>query len=204
MTRIWAGVGVMVVAIAAVAAAAQPRAHAGRSQVRARPAAGRVTQARLSDANILAMMKGGDSVEVVLSKWVRERTTNAGLRSYTEMLTRDHSKGVREVTALARRVHIRPQSPADDTTWQHNQHVEDRLAALKGLAFDTAASRHWIRDHRHDIQDTERMMKEAHNAEVRRSLEAELPTLRQHLTAAEALTRALDREHGVVARRARR
>ncbi len=197
MTRSAAVVGAVVL-VAAVGAAALAQSP-GHGRRHARPAG-----AAMSDANILAEMKGGDSVEVVLSKWVRARTENAGLRAYTETLTRDHSKGVREVEALARRVRITPVPPPDDTTWEHNRHVEDRLSALKGFDFDTAASRHWIRDHRHDIADTERMMKEAHDAAVRRGLEGEMPTLREHLRLAETLTRTLDREHGTMARRARR
>ncbi len=199
MTRSGAVVGAVILVMAVGAAAwAQPPGH-GRQGARAARAA-----QRMSDANILAEMRAGDSVEVVLSKWVRERTENAGLRAYTETLTRDHAKGVREVDALARRVRITPVSPSNDTTWEHNRHVEDRLSALKGFDFDTAASRHWIRDHRHDVADTERMMREAHNPAVRRGLAGEMPTLREHLRLAETLTRTLDREHGTMARRARR
>ncbi len=199
MTRSGAVLGAMVLVAAAGAAALAQSPEHGRHPARH----ARAVQA-MSDANILAEMKGGDSVEVVLSEWVRARTSNAALRAYTETLTRDHSKGVREVDALARRVHITPVSPPNDTTWLHNRHVEDRLSALKGFDFDTAASRHWIRDHRNDMADAERMMRAAHDAAVRRGLEGEMPTLREHLRLAETLTRTLDREHGTMARRARR
>ncbi len=186
------GIVAMVVAAASAQGGPRPRRHARHE----------AKQEKLSDANILEEMKQGDSVEVVLSKWVRAHTENRALTAYTETLTRDHTKGVRDAERLAERVKIRPEAPADDTTGQHNQHVEERLEHTeKGFAFDTAAAEHWVRDHKNDIADTEKMIREAKDPKVRAGARQEMPTLRRHLSEAERLVATLEREHGRAAQR---
>ena len=143
----------------------------------------------LTDANILAVEKGGDSSEVVIATFVRARTTSAPIRSYATMLVDDHGKGQRETESLARSLGVTPQSPPGDTTAQKTLHTLERLRTLKGAALDTAFVNGEILDHKHDIEEAHRMAADAHQPRVRTLVQSSLPVLQKHLDRAQQLVK---------------
>ena len=143
---------------------------------------------RLSDANIIAKMEGGDSSEVAIATFARTKATNAGVKSYAAMLINDHKKALSDAKALEKKTSINAQTPPNDTTDQATSHVLDRLKSIaKGTAFDTAFVNHEVEDHQHDISDTQSMMGAAQNADVKSALQKSLPVLQKHLNRAQEL-----------------
>lgn len=156
------------------------------------PAAAAADTGKLSDANIIAKMEGGDSSEIQVASLARTKATNAGVKSYAEMLVSDHGKALTDTKKLATSTKITPQAPPGDTTAQMTSHLLDRFKGLaKGAAFDTAFVNHEVEDHQHDIDETKQMGAQAQNSDVKNALNKSLPTLQKHLDRAQQLQKTL-------------
>ena len=145
----------------------------------------------MSDANILAQEHGGDSAEVVIARYAKAHASDAGVKSFAQLLIDDHSKGEKEVEAVVKKVLITPQPAADDTTSQETAHTLAHLGTLKGHDLDTAFVAHEIQDHQTDIADAHKAVAAAKNAQVKRLVEKSLPELQKHLDRAQALDKKL-------------
>lgn len=179
------------------AAQTSPMPAAGETTATgAQPAAGGAASSseQPSDANILAKEIGSDSSEVAIAEFAHTKASNAGVKSYAQMLVDDHSKGRREAQSLARTASINPQPPANDTTAQMTTHVLERLRSTpKGVAFDTAFVNHEVEDHQHDIDEAHRMEAAAKDARVRDLVHKSIPELQKHLDRAQQLQQQLGR-----------
>lgn len=153
--------------------------------------AGTANNAAMTDANILAKESDGDSAEVVIGQYARSHAKDAQVKAYAKLLVDDHGKGLKEVHALATKLSITPQPPADDTASQETSHTLDHLSSLKGRDFDTAFVAHEIQDHRTDIEDAKKSAAAAQNPEVKQLVEKSLPELQKHLDRAQALDKKL-------------
>lgn len=150
-----------------------------------------VDPSQYTDANILAKESAGDSGEVAIATMAKTKASSAAVKSYAQRLITDHSKGQKEVAALAKKLSITPQVAAGDTTTQAISHAMTRLQGIAdGAAFDTAFVNHEVEDHQQDIKDAEAMSGAARNSEVKSLVQKSLPELRSHLDAAQKLTKA--------------
>jgi len=145
----------------------------------------------MSDANLLGKAEAGDSAEVAIAKYMMSNTKNAGVRSYADLLQKDHGKGISQVEATAKKASLTPQAPPNDTTTQEASHVIDRLKGLNGNDRDTAFVNHEIQDHQNDIADTKAAISSAQNPDVKALLQKELPELQKHLDRAQSLSKQL-------------
>lgn len=144
---------------------------------------------RLTDANILAKMAGSDSSEVAVARSVQPHLASAGAKAFAQMLIDDHSKARAETDSLARALSITPEPPANDTTAQQTEHLITRFSSMQGTALDTAFVHHEVKDHRHDIADTRKMIGQAQHQQVKHALRKSLPVLEKHLHRAQSLER---------------
>jgi putative membrane protein len=145
----------------------------------------------LTDANILGKEHGGDSAEVAIATFARTHAADPQVKAYAKLLVSDHGKGDRAVMALATKLAITPQPPADDTTSQETAHTLARLGTLKGFDFDTAFVQHEIADHTTDIADAHKASAAAQNPQVKALVEKSLPELQAHLDKARELEKKL-------------
>jgi putative membrane protein len=143
----------------------------------------------LTDANILAKARIGDSAEVAIADYMLSMSKSPGVKSYANLLKTDHGKGMKEVDDLSKKTSLTPQLPSNDTTSQETSHVLDHLKSLSGSDRDTAFVNHEIDDHQHDIADAKQMEAAAKNSDLKVMLQKELPELQKHLDKAQALAR---------------
>jgi putative membrane protein len=149
--------------------------------------------AALSDANILAQEKGGDSAEVVVATLAKSTTKDAGVRAYAQRLITDHGKGGKEVEAVIKKTSINPEPASDDTTATATSHTIDHLKSLTGADFDTAFVNHEIQDHQTDISDARKAADAAVNADVKALVQKSIPELQTHLDLAQKLADKLSK-----------
>ncbi|HEY2027080.1 MAG TPA: DUF4142 domain-containing protein [Gemmatimonadaceae bacterium] len=154
-------------------------------------AAPTASAAPMTDANILAQEKDGDSAEVAIGEFARTHASDPQVKAYAALLVHDHSNGEKQVVALAKKLTITPQAPASDTASQETAHTIARLTALKGYDFDTAFVRHEIADHQSDIDDAHKAAAAAQSADVKAMIEKSLPELQKHLDRAQELDKKL-------------
>ncbi len=147
------------------------------------------TTGSLSDANILAQESDGDSAEVVIGRYAQAHGSTPQVKAYAKLLINDHSKGLSEVHALAKKLSITPEPAPDDTASAETTHTLQHLGTLKGRDFDTAFVAHEIEDHKTDIADAKKAAAAAQNPQVKQLVEKSIPELQKHLDRAEALAR---------------
>jgi len=153
--------------------------------------AGSATNTQLTDANILAKAEVGDSTESAVGKYMSMNASSAPVKSYAQLLERDHAKGISEVEKVAKKDGIQMQVPAGDTTVQAAQHAMDHFKSLSGKDRDTAFVNHEIDDHQHDLDDAKQMEATAQSQQVKTLIQQEVPVLRKHLERAQALKKEL-------------
>ena len=93
------------------------------------------------------------------------------------MLVRDHSKSLADATTLAQRLGVdEPPDPSPSQQWELQV-----VSTFSGTAFD-----HWyadleVKDHTHDIQETQDECDMGCIRAVRHMAKQEIPTLQKHL-----------------------
>jgi putative membrane protein len=124
----------------------------------------------------------GNLAEVEMGKLAQENGNSDDVRSFGQMLEKDHSDANQKATAAANSLGVTP--PTAPNSKQKAAH--DRMAKLSGVAFDRAFAKHMVDDHKKDIKDYEKEAKKTDDA-GKYANEA-LPTLRKHLDTAQHLS----------------
>jgi putative membrane protein len=121
--------------------------------------------------------------EVEIGRLAMQNTRNSAIRRFARTLSRDHARAEQELAALFERKGISPEAElAHDF-----QGSLQRLAGLKGGAFDAAFKEQVIADHENAIALFERQAGEGADADLRAFAQKRLPQLREHMETARAL-----------------
>jgi putative membrane protein len=124
----------------------------------------------------------GNLAEVQMGQLAQKNGGSDRVRSFGEMLQKDHADANQKATAAANQLGMTP--PTEPNAKQKSSH--DRMTKLTGAKFDEAFAKDMVADHRKDIREYEQEAKK-NDAAGNYAKEA-LPTLRKHLEAAESLT----------------
>jgi len=137
-----------------------------------------------SDAQFVTKAAEGGQFEVEVAKLAADKASDAGVKSFAQMLADDHAAANEKLHQIAssHNVALPASLPAD------KRKELDQLALLSGPAFDKQFVRTvGVKDHKHDIADFEKASKDAKASDVKDFAESTLPTLKKHLAAAEKL-----------------
>ncbi len=136
----------------------------------------------------------GDLAEVKLGELAQQKGQSEGVRAFGEMLVEDHSKAMKQTAELAKDLNVIP--PAQPTAEQTQKH--DALARLSGAEFDRQFAAEMVKGHQEEIAKYEKQAQSG-DSKVAELAEELLPTLEQHLAAAQRLqsgdTASHDRPH---------
>ena len=150
----------------------------------AAPMKGPAMKGRMSGADRAFMLKaaGAGLYEVEVSRLAADKAESAEVKKYASMLVDDHTKANAELTALAeaRGVKLPAQPPAD------KRERLTRMGTMSGAAFDQAYVKQvGIGDHKADITMFEKASRTGKDPEIKAWVDGKLPTLREHLAAAQ-------------------
>ena len=125
----------------------------------------------------------GDRFEIAGGKLAQQKGNSQGVKAYGARLVTDHTKSLKDATALAKRLGIKvPTSPAPSMQWELQT-----VGMFSGAEFDTAYVNLEAMDHQQDISEARDEVKDGTNAAIRKSAKTEIPTLQQHLKLAQQL-----------------
>lgn len=146
-----------------------------------------------SDAEIAHIAYTAGALDVAAAKQALAKSHNAEVRSFAEVMLRDHEVVNEKALALVKKLKV---TPADNATSQalakQAKDTEARLAALNGSAFDHAYAANEVAFHRTvngALKDT--LIPSADNAELKGLLETGLTLFGEHQAHAEHLAAAL-------------
>ncbi len=124
----------------------------------------------------------GNYAEVKMGKLAQSNGENAGVRGFGETLVTDHQAANEKAINLAKELKIEaPTGPSAQQTKEY-----EKLAALKGTAFDREFTKHMVKDHNKDIDAYTKASKTS-NKSVASYASETLPTLKKHLLTAKGL-----------------
>jgi putative membrane protein len=127
----------------------------------------------------------GNLAEVQVGKLAQDKSMDDGVRSFGDMLVKDHSAGNEKATEVANAIGVTP--PTEPNSKQKAMY--DKLSKLSGPAFDREFAKMMVDDHRKDIKDFEKEAK-SQSEQVAAFAKDTLPTLHKHLDSAESLAKA--------------
>jgi putative membrane protein len=149
--------------------------------------------AALDDPTIVAIFDAANSWDIETSQIALQKSHNADVRRFAEMMVRDH-RAVRKMGRdLAHRLHVTPTPPGKDFAL-YKDHV-DAMATLrhtKGAAFDKAYVDHEVWYHQAVIDAvTTQLLPATQNAELK-ALETKVaPNFQAHLAAGKRIQSTL-------------
>ena len=134
------------------------------------------------DAKFLTDAVRGDIAEVKLGELAQQRGESEAVREFGEMLIKDHSSAMKKTAELAKDLDVIP--PAQPTAEQTQKH--DALARLSGAEFDREFAAEMVKGHQEEIAKYEKQAASG-DSKVAELAEDLLPTLQEHLMAAQRL-----------------
>ena len=151
-------------------------------------------QAEIGDAQIVHIVMTANQVDVDAGKLARTKSAGKETRAFAERMIADHDALNVQVTALAKRLRLKPEDNAVSRSL--HQASRDNLANLRGLnkgpGFDRAYVAHEVAYHEVVLDVIDRtLVAGAQNPEVKALLVTARPAFAAHLEHARQLQSAL-------------
>jgi len=140
-----------------------------------------------SDANFVKEASQGGLMEVRMGQTARDHGQSADVKSYGEMLVKDHTKANDKLAQLAGQKGV---NLAKEIEPKHTDMIKD-MEGKQGADFDRAFIEHAVKDHRKDISKFESASRSLNDSELKAFATETLPTLRHHLNEAERIAKSL-------------
>jgi len=138
------------------------------------------------DRNFIVEAASAGAAEVELGRLAQKNGSSESIKRFGSQMVADHGKSGNELAALARKLSVdMPSKP----TGKHLDAVK-LLENLKGAEFDRVYAQQMIADHVAAVGLFEKQEKTGNSAELKVFVTRTLPTLREHLDMAHALSSA--------------
>jgi putative membrane protein len=119
----------------------------------------------------------GGMAEVELGRVATQNASSDDVKQFGQRMVDDHGKAGDELKGLASKKNLTLPTGLD----QKHQALRDRLAKLKGAAFDKAYMSEMVSDHQKDVAAFQREAKSGSDPDVKAWAQKTLPTLQEHL-----------------------
>ncbi|MGE5833438.1 MAG: DUF4142 domain-containing protein [Acidobacteriota bacterium] len=135
-----------------------------------------------ADAQFLKTVNGDNLAEIECANLANTKSTNDQVKALASKLLTDHQENQSELQSLASTKHVTLSSEVPAA----KKGVKDRLSKLDGAAFDKAYVAEMIKDHKAAIAAFQREAKST-DPDVKAFADKTLPTLKEHLSQAQAI-----------------
>lgn len=149
------------------------------------------TDLAAEDERFLEKAIQGSHAEIVGSQLAFEKTENADVRTFAQMMIEDHGKMVKEADTLATRKGMTP--PTGPSMVQSTEITA--MKALSGGAFDAMyVNRIGVASHEATVDMFEKASREAQDPDIKALATKTLAKLREHLEMARSLKKKQDQK----------
>ena len=144
--------------------------------------------AGMTDANIVAHLAMGDSLEIELSKAGTGRAQNQAVRNFAQRMVTEHSQHLQMGQQMASQAGIAPTPlPADTAEAQMATRMMNRIAnAPVGADYDRQLMRAEVMMHQHMLHELNAVRPQA-SGTTRQLVEQTIPVVQQHLNDAQSI-----------------
>ncbi len=140
-----------------------------------------------SDKSFAEDAARGSLLEVTLGKLAVEKGSNAQVKAFGEMMSKDHSKASDELKSWAASVGYNLPVALNN----NEQRKHDDLKAKSGAEFDREYMDLMVEHHKETVNKFEKTSSNGDNAQLKSWATSKLPTLKAHLTQAEEIEEAV-------------
>ena len=146
-----------------------------------------------TDPQIAHIAYTAGNLDVAAGKQALARSHNAAVRSFAELMIRDHQAVNEQALTLVKKLHVTPEAnPTSASLSKSASDTLDRLSHLSGHAYDRAYVENEVAYHKAvntALEST--LIPNAKNAELKALLETGLTLFREHQAHAEHIAKAL-------------
>jgi putative membrane protein len=138
----------------------------------------------------------GGMAEVQLGQLATERASSDAVKQFGQRMVNDHSQANDKLKELAASKGVAlPQEPS-----AKDRATKERLTKLSGKQFDHAYMEDMLKDHKADIAEFQHEGRSGHDSQVKEFASGTLPTLEDHLKAAEKISTMPGMERSAMAK----
>jgi putative membrane protein len=138
-----------------------------------------------SASKVLSDLHRTNYFEIEAGKVAQDKSQNAAVKNFADMLVSDHQKSQDQVASLAQQMNITLQEKSKALGEKESMKLS-KLKGMKGSSFDRSFAQNMVEDHKKAISRLEGYQKEA-TGPTAELISQTLPILRQHQQAAEQL-----------------
>jgi putative membrane protein len=154
--------------------------------------AGATTAGDLTDANIVALLDHANVADSSAGSLASTKATNPQVKQFARLMMAEHHALRKEGQALAKKLNITPEPPANDpVTPLATKEMEALKSAQKGAEFDRTYMEQEITAHQAVLDLAEQSHEAADNAELKALIEKARPVIEKHLKQAQDIEKSL-------------
>ncbi len=185
----WAALGALVLAPLAASADKESDKEKDRSADTTKMKEAKLTD---SEMQVIAHVHSVNQLEIDLGKKAQKQGSTQAIKSYGEMLVKDHQQNDRDLTALAKKhgqaiPMEKATNEADKKDMQDQKDAVNKLAKMKGADFDREFLRMAIDGHDKELAKIDSEVGEASNSDLQILLKDLKPVLQRHADQAREL-----------------
>jgi putative membrane protein len=144
-----------------------------------------------ADSSFYRTVAQGGMAEVDLGKLAEQKSTDPKVKSFAEMMVKDHSAANEKLESLASSKHI----PLPKTLDASHEATKSKLEALSGDSFNKSYVESQLKAHEKTVDLLNKEISSGQDADAKAFAQSVLPTVEHHLQA----VRTLASEEGVKA-----
>lgn len=147
---------------------------------------------KIDDSAILAKLAMANSTEIQQASAAEKKATSPAVKSYAQMLVRDHTKGKQQGEAVAKKIGAQPSGAEMSDVAKDKGDEMTALQNKTGTDYDKAFISHEIDDHQKDIDELKNdLLPKAQSPDVKALIQKTLPVMQQHLDRAKQIEQQL-------------
>jgi putative membrane protein len=145
-----------------------------------------------TDPNIVALLDEANMADSANGSIAATKGTSSAVRNYGKMMMRDHHTLRTQGAALAKKLNVTPQAPADDPLMPAAQQATNTLnSTAKGKDFDKAYIDGEVDIHKKVLETATKAADQTQNTELKNLIQKAAPLIQAHLTQAESIQKTL-------------
>jgi putative membrane protein len=142
----------------------------------------------LSDANIVYILDNANMLDSAGGSIAATKGSSSDVRDYGKMMMRDHHKLRADGQALAKKLGVTPEAPAnDDSKAQYDKTMSTYNGAAKGKDFDKAYIDNEVTYHKAVLETATAAANAAQNSELKNFIQKAAPAIQAHLDRAQSI-----------------
>jgi putative membrane protein len=137
-----------------------------------------------ADRNFATKAASGGLAEIQTAQMAKQRADSPQVKAFADRMISDHTQANNDLQQIAQQENLTlPSEPS-----KQERSATQRVSGMTGAAFDRTYAQQEVRDHQQDIALFQQEANSGRDPALKQFAQKTLPTLRQHLQLAQALT----------------